>query len=94
MDKKKIQETTTSYGVTWYFNPPLPPHFSGVHEIMIKAAKKAIYSILGSADITDEELLSAVMGAEGLINSRPLTYQWTNPTDLTPLTPIGRKVCA
>lgn len=31
---------------------------------MIKAAKKAIYAILNSTDITDEELLSAVVGAE------------------------------
>ena len=67
--------------------PLLPQHFSGVHEVMIKAAKKAIYAILNSADITDEELLSAVVGAEGLINSRPLTYQSSSPTDLTPLTP-------
>ena len=29
---------------------------------MIKAAKKAIYAILSSADITDEELLSAIVG--------------------------------
>ena len=36
---------------------------------MIKAAKKAISEILSSADITDEELLSAIVGAEGLINS-------------------------
>ena len=77
----------TSHGVKWHFNPPLGPHFSGVHEIMIKAAKKAIYAILGSADITDEELLSAVVGAEGLINSRPLTYQSSDPANLTPLTP-------
>ena len=87
LDKKKIQETTTSYGVTWHFNPPLAPHFSGVHGIMIKAAKTAIYSILGSTDFMDEELLSTVVGDEGLINSWPLTYQSTNPTDLTPLTP-------
>ena len=87
MDKKKIQETTTSYGVTWHFNPPHAPQFSGVHKIMIKAAKKAIYSILGSVDIRDEEVLSTVVGAEGFINSRPLTYQSTNPTALTPLTP-------
>ena len=53
---------------------------------MIKATEKAIYSILGSADITDEELLSAVVGAESLINSRPLTYQSTNATNPTPLT--------
>ena len=87
LDKSKIQDTTSTYGVKWHFNPPLAPHFSGVHEIMVKAAKKAILAILGSADITDEELVSAVVGAEGLINSRPLTYQSANPADTVPLTP-------
>ena len=53
---------------------------------MIKAAKEAIYAILSSADVTDEELLSAVVGAEGLIYSRPLTYQSVNPQDPVPLT--------
>ena len=65
LDKKKLQDATVSHGVTWHFNPPLTPPFSGVHEIMIKAAKKAIYAILNCADIMDEELLSAVAGAEG-----------------------------
>ena len=54
---------------------------------MIKAAKRAIKAILGSADITDEELMSAVAGAESLINSRPLTYQSMHPMDIVPLTP-------
>ena len=54
---------------------------------MIKAAKKAIYGILGNADVTDEELMTAFTGAEGLINSRPLTYQSANPADDGPLTP-------
>ena len=31
--------------------------------------------------------MSAVVGAEGLINPRPLTYQSSDPADLTPLTP-------
>ena len=53
---------------------------------MIKSAEKAIYAILNSADITDEELLSAVVGAEGLLKSRPITYKSANPADLTPLT--------
>ena len=87
LDQNRIEEATSSYGVRWHFNPPLAPHFSGVHEVMIKAAKRAIYAILGNADITDEELQSAIIGAEGLINSRPLTYQATNPDDLVPLTP-------
>ena len=87
LDGEKIQENTANYGVTWHFNPPYASHFSGVHEVMVKAAKRAIYAILGSADITDEEFLSAVVGAEGLINSRPLTYQSANPHDPVPLIP-------
>lgn len=54
---------------------------------MIKAAKRAIHAILGNADINDEELLTAMVGAESLINSRPLTYQSANPSDDVPLTP-------
>ena len=41
----------------------------------------------GSNELKELEALSAVVGAEGLINSRPLTYQSSSPTDLTPLTP-------
>ena len=55
---------------------------------MIKAAKKAIYGILGNADVSDDELMTAFTGAEVLINSRLLTYQSTNPADDVPLTPI------
>ena len=87
LNKSAVQDSTANDGVKWQFNPPLAPHFSGVHEIMIKAAKKAIKSILVEADITDEELLSAVVGAEGLINYRPLTYQSANASDIVPLTP-------
>ena len=54
---------------------------------MVKAAKKAMYAILGKADVNDEELMTAMIGAEGLINSRPLTYQSANPLDDVPLTP-------
>ena len=87
LDENKIYQSIANKGVTWHFNPPLAPHFGGVHETMIKSAKKAIKAILGKADINDEELTTAIIGAEGLINSRPLTYQSTNPADDVPLTP-------
>ena len=56
---------------------------------MIKSAKKAKQAILGTgkADINDEELTTAVIRAEGLINSRHLTYQSANPADDVPLPP-------
>ena len=54
---------------------------------MIKSAKRAINAILGNADVTDEERMTAIIGSEGLINSRPLTYQTANPSGDVPLTP-------
>lgn len=46
---------------------------------MIKSAKKAIYGVIGTSDLTDEELITAVTGVESLLNARPLTYQSANP---------------
>ena len=87
LDKDKIKQTVANKGLKWNFNPPMAPHFGGVHESMIKSAKRAIKAILGNADVTDEELMTAIIGAEGLINSRPLTYQTADPSDDVPLTP-------
>ena len=87
MDQEEIKQTTANRGVQWSFNPLAEPHFGGVHEIMVKAAKKAIKNILGDADINDEELVTAFVSAEGLINSRPLTHQSSHPADNIPLTP-------
>ena len=89
LDENKIYQSIANKGVTWHFNPPLAPHFGGVHETMIKSAKKAIKAILGKADINDEKLTTAMIGAEGLINSRPLTYQSANPADA-----VSKNSCA
>ena len=70
----------------WHLNLPLAPHFGGVHETMIKAAKRAVNAVLGNADVTDEESTTAFTGAEALLNSRPLTNQSANPEDDIPLT--------
>ena len=83
----KMQAETAHTGVTWKFNPPYEPHFGSVYEIMIREAKRAIYAQLKNAEVSDEELSTIIIGAEGLINSRPITYQSANPRDLTPLTP-------
>ena len=54
---------------------------------MVKAAKKAIYAIVGERDVNDEELITVFTGVESLLNSRPLTYQSSDPRDGVPLTP-------
>ena len=54
---------------------------------MIKAPKCAVKAILADANVSDEELMTAITGAEALLNSRPLTYQTANVDDDVPFTP-------
>ena len=54
---------------------------------MVKAAKKSIYAVVGERDVNDEELITVFTGVESLLNSRPLTYQSSDPRDDVPLTP-------
>ena len=37
-----LKSLATSKGIKWKFNPPYSPHFGGVFETMIKAAKRAV----------------------------------------------------
>ena len=43
--------------------------------------------MLNNADVNDEALLTAIIGAEGLVKSRPITYQTSNTADDYVLTP-------
>ena len=45
--QRQLQSKTDELEVTKRFNPPATPHFGGAHEVMVKAAKKAIYSVVG-----------------------------------------------
>ena len=53
---------------------------------MIKAAKKAFYAVFKDNKVTDEDLITVFSGVEGMLNSRPLTYQTGDPRDDVPLT--------
>eukprot|EP00117_Sycon_ciliatum_P016997 scpid5959/ scgid16188/ len=87
LNNTTVRKAMACRRVKWSFNPPLAPHFGGVHEAMIRAAKRALHAILGDASVTDEELVTALSGAESLVNSRPITYQSASPKDPGPLTP-------
>ena len=88
LDQDKIQQSTVHRGVKWNFNPPGAPHFGGIHEAMIKSAKKVTYGVIRASNVTDEEFITSVAGAESLLNSRLLIYQSANLQDIVPrLTP-------
>ena len=81
-----IQQHVHGLGIQWKFNLPKAPWWGGIFERLIRSTKRCLCKIIGKAKFTYDELLTAVIEVEGVLNSRPLTYVST--TDLEePLTP-------
>ncbi|XP_074656823.1 uncharacterized protein LOC141910032 [Tubulanus polymorphus] len=70
-------------GTKWIFMPPNAPHFGGVWERLVRSVKRALKSLHGEQCICETVLRTT----QGAINSRPLTYNSSDPNDLTPITP-------
>ena len=87
LDQEKIKNNIANKGIEWKFNPPGARHFGGFYEALIKSSRRAINAVFGNADITDKQILTAITGAEGLLNSRLLSHQSGDPKDESVLTP-------
>jgi hypothetical protein len=83
---KKIEQLKNQ-PLEWRFSPPVAPHFSGSWERLIKSAKSALRVVLNERSVTEDVLLTAIIGAEALLNSRPLTDVSIDPDDREALTP-------
>ncbi|XP_025203176.1 uncharacterized protein LOC112600215 [Melanaphis sacchari] len=94
----KIYDALSSEGIRWHFIPPRSPHFGGLWEASIKSIKNHLYRVLGTANLTYDELNTILIKIEAVLNSRPLTPCSSDPTDTTPLTPahflIGEPTCS
>ncbi|UYV80831.1 hypothetical protein LAZ67_19001904 [Cordylochernes scorpioides] len=69
------------------FNPPAAPHSGGAWERLIKSVKKCLRATLNEVNPKDTTLLTALKSAENIINSRPLIYVLSDPTEEDSLTP-------
>ncbi|XP_062714303.1 uncharacterized protein LOC109417163 [Aedes albopictus] len=64
----------TNARTKWTFNPPAAPHMGGVWERLVRSVKEALTALDDGRRLTDEILQTAIVEAEDIINSRPLTY--------------------
>ncbi|MCG8431498.1 MAG: hypothetical protein MJA29_10040, partial [Candidatus Omnitrophica bacterium] len=87
LDQDRIVESASQQGIEWKFNPPYGSHHGGVFESLIKSTKRSLNAIVSSVGLTDEELLTALVEVEGILNSRPLLYCSSDPDDEPVLTP-------
>ena len=76
----QIAEYYTGYQIKWSHIPG-PPHFGGLWEAAVKAAKSLLHKLLGTQRLTWEEHYSILTDGEATLNSRPLYPLETMPAD-------------
>ena len=64
-----IQELLVNQGSQWIFNVERAPWWGGVFERLVKSTKRCLRKMVGRANFSLDELLTAVIKIEAVINS-------------------------
>ena len=86
MNHPDVQRFLIGLHIRWSFNLPRAPWWGGVFERLIRSVKRCLRKTIGQARLTYDELLTAVVEVEGILNSRPLSYVSSDDLE-EPLTP-------
>lgn len=90
-----VQEHLVGQASEWLFNLERAPWWGGAFERMVRCTKRCLRKMVGRANFSYDELLTAITEIESVFNSRPLSYVSASDQD-EPVTPshlmIGRRV--
>ena len=65
----EVQRYLSGLGVKWVFNLPKAPWWGGVFERLIQSTKRCLRKIIGQVSFLYDELLTAVIEVESVLNS-------------------------
>ena len=86
LTSSEVQQYLSHLRVKWSFTLEKAPWWGGFYERMIQSMKRCLKKTIGKAKLTHDELSTALMEVEAILNSRPLSY--ISSEDLEePLTP-------
>ena len=86
LDNPEVQDYFTGKRIKWQYNLARAPWWGGFFERLIKEVKLCLKKVLGRARLTFDELSTILVEIEAVLNSRPLTYLYTDNIE-EPLTP-------
>ena len=87
LDEERVQNFCSPKEIEWNFRPPSAPHFGGAWERLVQCSKKTLEAILKDRVVPKQALRTALVEAEGILNSRPITHVSSDAGDIEALTP-------
>ena len=85
LKNKETLDFAANQGITWKLILEKAPWWGGYYERMVQLVK-SLRKVLGKAQLSYEELETVLKEVEEVLNSRPLTYVYSDITE-EPLTP-------
>ena len=77
----EVQAFLTKKRIVWKFILEKSPWMGGFYERMVGFLKRILRKILANARLDYEELLTVVTEVESILNSRPISYVYTEETE-------------
>ncbi|XP_063375837.1 uncharacterized protein LOC134663402 [Cydia fagiglandana] len=84
----EVYDFAANRGIKWSFIPAAAPFFGGCWERLIRTIKVALNATLREREPNPEVLVTLLLEAEAIVNSRPLTHVPVGPEDQETLTPF------
>ena len=83
-------------GIDWRFICERAPWWGGFYESLVRSVKTPLRKILGMSLLEADELETILKEVEAMLNTRPLTYVYSDKAEPEPLTPshfiIGKRL--
>ena len=73
LDEERVQNFCAPKEIEWNFQLPNAPHFGGAWERLVQGTK-TLKATLANRIVSKEVLRTALVEAEGILNSRPITH--------------------
>lgn len=86
-ENRAVLNLLSGFRIDWQFNIERAAWWGGIFERLIRSTKRCLHKIVGKASLTYDELNTAVIEIEAVLNSRPISHYSTEDHD-EPLTPV------